>query len=137
MRPRSTFLLTVAATLCAGAAALPAAARAGEAGACELSRADRRTTPSHACMSCHDGSAGTGVAFQMRRDAAGMSHPVSVDYRAAEAAHPGRYRPAGALPPEVPLVRGKVECTSCHDGASPDPRRVVAIRDLCVACHAL
>jgi predicted CXXCH cytochrome family protein len=60
-----------------------------------------------------------------------------VDYEAAAVSHPGRFHPAGSLPYAIPLVRGRVECTTCHDGASPDPKRVTPVRDLCVACHNL
>jgi hypothetical protein len=125
------------AALAAAALAASAGARAADGDTCELGRADRRTATSRACMACHDGSAGREIGFQMSADGRGMSHPVEVDYGAAAAAHPGQYQPATALPAEVPLVGGKVECTTCHDGASRDPRRVAAVRDLCLACHRL
>lgn len=138
MKPRWPVLLTLATwTLAASASALPAVSRAAEREPCELSRVHRATTPSRTCMACHDGSAGQGIGFQMRPGGHGMSHPVAVEYGLAAAARPGQYQPAGALPVEVPLVRGRVECTSCHDGASKDPKRVVAVRDLCLACHRL
>lgn len=46
-----------------------------------------------------------------------------MDYASAQAREPARYAPAAALPPEVVLVDGKVTCTSCHDAASPHPKR--------------
>jgi hypothetical protein len=39
--------------------------------------------------------------------------------------------------PDVPLVDGKVACTSCHDGASPHPKRAVDPANLCAACHRM
>jgi predicted CXXCH cytochrome family protein len=125
------------AALAAAALAASAGARAADGGTCELSRVNREATTTRGCLSCHDGSAGPGVGFKMGADDRAMSHPVEVDYAAAAAAHPGQYQPAAALPPEVPLVGGKVQCTTCHDGASPDRKRVVAVRDLCVTCHRL
>ncbi len=88
-------------------------------------------------MACHDGSAGAPIEFRMGPDATGMSHPVEVDYAATVARQPDRYHPAAALPPELPLVNGKVACTTCHDGASPDPKRVVAVPRLCESCHRM
>ena len=126
------------AALAAAAVALAwTGARAAGGTTCELSRVDRARTTSLSCMTCHDGSAGKAVPFQMRGDGAGMSHPVEIDYAAAAARQPGKYEPASSLPYQVPLVAGKVQCTTCHDGASRDPMRVVEIRDLCIACHRL
>lgn len=125
------------AALAAAALAASAGARAADGSACELSRVDRRTTTSRTCVACHDGSAGPAVAFQMAPDGRGMSHPVEIDYRWSAAARPGQYEAAATLPPEVPLVGGRVECTTCHDGASGDPKRVVAVRNLCTVCHRL
>jgi len=66
-----------------------------------------------------------------------MSHPVSIDYDLAAGSHPGAYVPAAALPREIPLVNGRVECTTCHDGASATPKHVVDEMQLCTACHRL
>jgi predicted CXXCH cytochrome family protein len=131
-----TQTLAIAVALGAAGTALPED-RATPGGTCELSRVDRRSTPSQACMTCHDGSAGALIGFRMAADGRGMEHPVTVDYAAAAAAHPDHLRPASALPAEVPLVRGKVECTTCHDGASPDRKRVATVSDLCLACHRM
>lgn len=113
----------------------PQARAAG--GVCELEGADRATTSSQRCIACHDGTAGSPIAFGVRPDGIGSSHPVEVDYGAAAARQPGRYHPAAMLPREIPLVNGRVACTSCHDGASPDPKRVVRATRLCQSCHAL
>jgi predicted CXXCH cytochrome family protein len=131
----------------AGAAAVPPAAPPGGPprpagggapggdGICELRGADRARTPSHRCTACHDGTAATSVAFSTRGNAGG-SHPVGVDYDGA--ARPfARLKPRAAVPPTVPLVDGRVECTSCHDGASPRRARVANERDLCIVCHDL
>ncbi len=120
----------------AGSAGLTEAGRASM-GPCELEGAERSTTSSMRCIACHDGTAGPAVAFQMAPDGRGMSHPVEVDYGAAVARQPDRYHPAATLPPEVPLVNGRITCTTCHDGASPDPKHVAIPRRLCESCHAL
>jgi hypothetical protein len=88
-------------------------------------------------MACHDGTAGASVGFVARPGGLGVSHPVGVDYAAAVARQPGRYATAADLPPDVPLVAGKVECTTCHDGASREPDHVVRGNGLCTACHRL
>jgi predicted CXXCH cytochrome family protein len=113
----------------------PAAGR--HADVCELRGADRSRTPSVRCMGCHDGSAGASIDYRMVPDGTGMSHPVEVDYGAAHARRPDRFAPPETLPREVPLVGGRIACTSCHDGSSPDPKRVARVADLCLACHRM
>ena len=113
----------------------PAAARGAEV--CELRGADRGRTPSVRCMGCHDGSAGPSVHYRTVPDGSGMSHPVEVVYGAVHARRPDRYAPPESLPREVPLVGGKVACTSCHDGSAPGSKRVAQVRDLCLACHRM
>ena len=124
----------VAALVCVGAAA-----GAADRTACELRGADRARTGSQGCMACHDGTTGASVGFVSRAGGLGVSHPVGVDYAAAAARQPGRYAPAADLPPDVPLVSGKVECTTCHDGASSAPDHVArtTVTSLCTACHRL
>ncbi len=124
----------------AAALAVAAGAQAENGGTCELSRvADRRLASSERCVSCHDGTGGTTIALQLHPTDGGpeTSHPVEVDYGAAWSREPRRYAPGAALPREVPLVHGKVACTTCHDGASPRPNHVAAVRDLCAACHLM
>lgn len=127
--------------LAAAVFAASAGGRVADGGTCELARVDRRTTSSLSCLACHDGTGGPGVEyraeFEMGEPGRSMSHPVHVDYRAVAARQPDRYRPATALPPEVPLVAGRVECTTCHDGGSPDRQHVARVADLCQACHQL
>jgi predicted CXXCH cytochrome family protein len=109
------------------------------AGTCELSRVDRRATASARCLACHDGAsaavADVGFGGPVARDA----HPVEVDYERARLAG-ARLVPAGELPAAVPLVAGKVTCTSCHAAESAQQDRAalpLAGSALCVACHAL
>ncbi len=111
-------------------------ARASD-GVCELQGADRATTSSARCLGCHDGSVAAAIELDTRPGGIGASHPVEVDYAQAAARQPRRYHPAATLPREVPLVNGKVTCTSCHDGASPDPKHVAIGSRLCKSCHDL
>ncbi len=116
----------------------PRAARPNVRGeACELERVDRVHTPSLRCVSCHDGSVGPGIEFRMGATAGSMSHPVDVDYFSAYARQPSKYAPPGALPKDVPLVEGRVACTSCHDPASTEPNHVSRQATLCDACHRI
>lgn len=121
-----------------GAAALAASAGARAAdGTCTLAGADRRTTPSTACAACHARIA-TG-AVSRRPDGHPQGHPVEVEYAQVAAEHPDRFAPADGLPPEIPLVGGKIACTTCHAPGRPeDPVKLVApTRVLCLACHRL
>jgi predicted CXXCH cytochrome family protein len=119
------------------AAALAASAGARAADGCELAHVNRRTATSAACAGCHERIAANAVARGPEGHPAG--HPVEVDYAAEVAAQPDRLAPASSLPPEIPLVAGKIQCTTCHDGASTDRRRklVAPTRVLCLACHRL
>jgi hypothetical protein len=119
------------ALVCAGAAA--PSDRAERAG-CELVRADRARTRSTSCIACHDGTAGHATVATSTSGALG-SHPVGVSYGLALARRPSEYASPGQLPPDVPLVAGRVECTSCHDGASRLPKHVAHGPDLCETCH--
>jgi predicted CXXCH cytochrome family protein len=122
-----------------GAAALAVAgARAAGESTCELEGSIRAATSSRSCMACHDGSAAKPVPTGWRAFGPVTSHPVGIDYAQAAARHPATYTPASQLPPEVVLVGGKVECTTCHDGASTLPARVANTSgELCLACHRL
>jgi predicted CXXCH cytochrome family protein len=104
---------------------------------CELSRVDRARTPSLRCVACHDGATAIGVTIGPAGGGHG-DHPVEVDYGSIAAQRPGRYVPLARLPADVPLVDGKVTCTSCHDGASRHAGRVaLGGHRLCLACHDL
>lgn len=107
--------------------------------ACELQGAVRAGTSSTACMACHDGGSGPGVSFRMPRaaDTPGLDHPIEIDYAQASARNGWLVSP-GELPAELVLVEGRVSCTTCHDGASSEPRRVAGrLMDLCTSCHRL
>jgi predicted CXXCH cytochrome family protein len=104
---------------------------------CELSRVDRARTPSTACTGCHAGAVGPGRTFEMAAGGRGMSHPVGVSYAEATAPAPERYAPSSELPGDVPLVDGRIECTTCHDGALTTKNQVVESKRLCLACHRL
>jgi predicted CXXCH cytochrome family protein len=86
-------------------------------------------------MVCHDGGSAPAVEFSMRTG--GMSHPVTTDYAAVAQRDPGHYAPAASLPPEVPLVDGRIECTTCHDGRLSTRKWVVDEARLCYACHRM
>jgi predicted CXXCH cytochrome family protein len=103
---------------------------------CELSGAHRARTPSIRCVACHDGTSAVGVVIGLGGGSHG-DHPVEVDYAASAARDPERYVPPAMLRPDVPLVDGKVACTSCHDGASTHPKRAVDPANLCTACHRM
>lgn len=106
---------------------------------CELQWVvDRSRASSLRCMSCHDGASGPGVSFMMAGGGAGagMDHPVEVDYAQARVRRGHQYVPEAHLPADVPLVGGKVACTSCHDGRSTRAKHVAADpARLCAACH--
>jgi predicted CXXCH cytochrome family protein len=108
-------------------------------GPCEMRSADRRATSSRRCLTCHDGTTAPG-ALGPAGSASGLGdHPVDVDYEVSR----GRgqlLRPATELPPSLPLVNGKVACTTCHAPDSPEPgHTAVTMRrsTMCFACHAL
>jgi hypothetical protein len=117
-----------------------AVARAG--GECELARADRAHTTSERCIACHDGTAGPSIGRFGGTGSAGVgvpmaNHPVGIPYAAAAARQPSKYAPASALPADVPLVAGKIECTTCHDGNATNPQRLPRLWETCTACHRL
>jgi hypothetical protein len=119
--------------LCIGAVALLAAGAEAQVATfpCILpSITDRRTTPSGACMMCHDG--------RYARDAR-LGHPFDVPYpppmKPDLRVNPSQFNPS------VILVDGKVTCVSCHDPASTRQNHLAGPTDgpvlkrLCVACH--
>ncbi len=110
--------------------------RPNASGSCIIGQVDPRHASTASCFSCHDG----GVALALERRGPqdpGTSHPVDVDYAAAYSRAPGKYVHPGVLPPDVPLVEGKVVCTSCHDPASTAPKHVARPQSLCNACHIM
>ena len=97
---------------------------------CALAVVDRKTTSSSKCLGCHDGSVSKLIPTHSGVDV----HPSGRVYPAN-----GAYHPASTLGPEVVLVNGRLECTSCHDGAAKTRNHVVqpARVHLCQVCHAL
>ncbi len=127
MRTSSTRRRAAAAAL-AVLVGLAASALAVAQSVCELHGSDRAHASIGKCAVCHDGSAGPGVFF-------GQGHPVDVPY-ASSWSRP--LVPSAMLPREIVLVSGRVECTSCHDGASKAAHHLALPgRDLCLACHRM
>jgi hypothetical protein len=98
---------------------------------------DRRTTPSSACMACHDGSV-KGAAD------ARTGHRYDLDYQRARRESTFielRPDPEGYSAGMVVLQGGLVTCLSCHSPASAAPAHLAGPVDgplaqrLCVACH--
>jgi hypothetical protein len=144
MRPSLACLLLAgaAAPVLVGAASPHAASRPPSLGPCELATADRRATPSHRCVACHDGTiAASWVPLPLPGTAGDGEHPVEVDYeRARIARRDAHLRPASELPASLPLVGGKVACTTCHAADSKERGHVavtLARSAMCFACHAL
>lgn len=106
---------------------------------CTLFRAPRSVTSSRACLTCHDGTLAHAAQPGQRVGGELANHPVDVDYEQART-RDHYLRPSAQLPREMPLVNGKVECTTCHDGRSNEPMRTalpMARSRLCFACHDL
>lgn len=115
----------------AAAAPAPAATALGPA-TCTLPTVDRATTPSSACLTCHDGSSAADARH---------GHRFGIDYTSA------RMRPNSDLRPDpqgvnnVLLQSGQVACLSCHAPASPLQFHLAAptggkvSERLCIACH--
>jgi len=109
----------------------PPASAAPAASACTLALVqDRATTPSSACMTCHDGS----KAVDAR-----TGHRYDIDYRSAFTQD---LRPQpDVFNPRIVLSNGKVTCLSCHDPSSSlgshlaSPLDGPVERRMCVACH--
>jgi hypothetical protein len=129
---RGTALGAAAALVCLGAGA-------ASASECELARVDRARTTSQRCMTCHDGSVGSPIFYATRPGGGAPlpGHPVGIEYAPYPARLPALYAPASRLPPEVALVNGRVECTTCHDARAQTPDHVVLTNGLCTACHTL
>ncbi len=108
-------------------------------GVCELFRARRNLTPSRACLTCHDGTLAHAAQPGPRAGGELVNHPVDIDYEQARSRHRS-LRSSAQLPREMPLVNGKVECTTCHDGRSRERMRTALPMEhsrLCFACHDL
>ncbi len=112
------------------AALSAAAASAADPATCALPAVlDRRATPTSACTTCHDGSAGL---------AAHRGHPVDVKYPDWS---PDLRRDPEKFNPAIVLAAGTITCMTCHDPKSTLLDHVAAPtsgdvdKRLCVACH--
>jgi hypothetical protein len=88
---------------------------------CKLFQPGAREAPSSDCTGCH--SAGHGASTM------GSSHPVEIEYGPAQARGPNGLRQAAEVARRgIPLPKGKVECVTCHDAASPWAKRIALPR---------
>lgn len=116
-------------------------ALAKETSACALGRVSRRTATTASCLACHDGISAGGVNYGGPGMAQGYSHgshPVDVDYNLASLKPHTKFQPLSALPSSIVLQDGKVTCTSCHDGSSPEAHHTAMPMyrsRLCYGCH--
>lgn len=98
------------------------------------------------CLTCHDGSIsgdagttslGSGL-WRHDTDVGRNSHPIGVDYSEAYRDAPREYVEMGAIPPEIVLPGGKVECVSCHNLYAQNEYLLSVTNQgsrLCLTCH--
>jgi len=104
-------------------------------------------TTSATCLQCHDGLVAANMTSPIPASTGTSSlgksssdHPVGMDYVSAQTRWWNRLRPIALLPPEIQLVDGRVECSSCHDMSTGSATRLVLeMRGsrLCFGCHNL
>lgn len=113
------------------AAAVPAPTAPAPA-TCTLPAIDRASTPSSACLTCHDGSSASDARH---------GHRFGIDYAGARARPSSDLRPDPQGVNNVLLQAGQVACVSCHAPTSTLPYHLAAptggaLADrLCSACH--
>lgn len=79
---------------------------------CGLLRPGAERADASECLACHD--VGRGAPAMQ------LSHPVGLDYAAAQRVNPSGLRLAEEVVRRgVLLPDGKVQCVTCHDAASP------------------
>jgi predicted CXXCH cytochrome family protein len=105
---------------------------------CELPFVARDQADPTSCAGCHS-NGGRELPRYFEMSPRGFGHPVGIDYAAVQRRTPADFLPPEQLPAAVPLVGGRVACTSCHDASSALPHHTVlgAERDLCLACHRM
>lgn len=101
---------------------------------------------SASCLTCHDGSLAPDEGIPdlepgvWHHDgySGSTSHPLGVDYRAAQMRKRRGFREISQLPDVIKLPDGKVECVSCHNLYSHN-QHLLAISNegsrLCLTCH--
>ena len=135
-------LLAVAPSIAVVLGASPAGAHdrgTAAGGPCEMRSADRRSTSSQRCLTCHDGTTGAGISFALGGGTGRGDHPVDVGYERSRA-RDRRLRPSAELPPSLPLVNGRIACTTCHAPESTEPGHTampMRLSAMCLACHDL
>jgi predicted CXXCH cytochrome family protein len=95
---------------------------------------------SYTCMTCHDGTSARAVLHD-------GNHPVGIDYDRLQTQGWTRLHPSaspsglgGTIADDL-LVRGRVECTSCHDQHAAHGAGTTRLRmnndgsRLCLTCH--
>ena len=98
------------------------------------------------CLSCHDGTFGSGVSAHVSSGRVGAprgsSHPVGVRYPSTPTViirgKSTKFRPRASLDKRIRLFDNKVGCGSCHDVYSENEKFLsVETRGsrLCKACH--
>jgi predicted CXXCH cytochrome family protein len=117
----------------------PAPAPAAQpATGCALPYTGRARASASNCLACH-ALGGDAAGLIMKRHASG-DHNSGLTYASAQRRGVLRLRPVDQLPPQIVLVEGQITCTTCHDGASSEHRRLATpggMAALCVSCHAL
>jgi predicted CXXCH cytochrome family protein len=100
---------------------------------CTLASADRLSTTTRECLTCHDGTLGN-THFATRGD-----HPVDVSYD-GRLGGTTRLRPRFEVSRRLVMPDGEVRCVTCHDGASTERSHVavsLAGSGLCRSCHGV
>jgi len=121
---------------------------------------DQPTGASKMCLSCHDGSIALGSVLsrdQVIQMAGAITtlplgtsnlgtdlsddHPISFAYNAALAALDPNLLDPGALPREMVLPRGEVQCITCHDPHDDSFGNFLVMDNagsaLCTSCHQI
>jgi hypothetical protein len=131
---RSAAMVTIA-LLALLMATIPIMARCLDTGT------DASSSTANSCLGCHDGAVAPLVLPGAPASDFGnldANHPVRVSYELAYARNPLKYVQASLLDSRIVLVKGEVQCISCH-AASANGGWVLTISNdrssLCLSCH--